>query len=156
MSTASATHTSFELQRDFAATPQAVFRAWADPAAKQRWSDCHGDNTVEYHLDFRVFGRETHMARTPEGITQQIEKVFFDIVPDSRIVFAYDIRVDARRLSVSLVTVEFQPGPQGTRMRYQEQLTYLDGHEDRAQRMHGTAEGLDRLRLEVEAPGAAH
>jgi hypothetical protein len=48
-------------------------------------------------------------------------------------------------LSVSLVTVEFFENQRGTRMVYTEQLAYLDGHEDRAQRLHGTEEGLDRL-----------
>jgi hypothetical protein len=34
-------------------------------------------------------------------------------------------------------------------MHYIEQLTYLDGHEDSAQRIEGTQEGLDRLALEL-------
>jgi uncharacterized protein YndB with AHSA1/START domain len=66
-----------------------------------------------------------------------------------RIVFTYDIRIDARRLSVSLVTVEFFASRRGTRMVYTEQLAYLDGHEDRAQRLRGTEESLDRLGLDL-------
>jgi len=39
-------------------------------------------------------------------------------------------------------------------MIYFEQLSYLDGHQDLAQRMRGTGEGLDRPRLLVKAdPG---
>jgi hypothetical protein len=34
-------------------------------------------------------------------------------------------------------------------MVYTEQLAYLDGHHDLEQRIHGTAEGLDRLGLLV-------
>lgn len=71
--------------------------------------------------------------------------MFFDIVAARRIVFAYDIRLDARPLSVSLVTVAFVASQRGTRMTYTEQFAYLDGHEDRAQRLRGTEEGLDRL-----------
>jgi uncharacterized protein YndB with AHSA1/START domain len=139
------THTDFVIEREFAATPQAVFRAWADPEAKRLWSDCHADHTTDYSLDFRPLGRETHRVVYPDGRVQQIEKIFFDIVTDRRIVFAYDIRLDARPLSVSLVTVEFFASRRGTRMLYTEQLAYLDGHEDRAQRLHGTQEGFDRL-----------
>ncbi len=142
------THTDFVIDREFAATPEAVFQAWADPQAKQRWSDCHAEHTTEYHLDFRPFGHETHRVVYPDGRIQQVEKVFFDIVPARRIVFAYDIRLDARRLSVSLVTVEFSASQRGTRMVYTEQLAYLDGHEDRSQRLRGTQESLDRLGLE--------
>ena len=155
MTPRSATHTSFAIERDFAASPQAVFRAWADPQAKRRWSDCHPEHTEHYSLDFRALGRETHRVVVPGGVVQLVEKVFFDIVQDERIVFAYDIGVDGRRLSVSLVTVALRATPQGTHMDYVEQLTYLDGHEDRAERVRGTAQGLDRLALAVEATGTA-
>jgi len=142
------THTDFVIEREFAATPAAVFQAWADPQAKRRWSDCHAEYTTEYRLEFRPLGRETHQVVYPDGRVQRIEKVFFDIVTGQRIVFAYDIEVDGRRLSVSLVTVEFFASQRGTRMVYTEQLAYLDGHEDRAQRLRGTEESLDRLQLE--------
>ena len=144
-----AAHTDFVIEREFNAPPEAVFQAWADPEAKRRWSDCHAEYTTEYRLDFRPFGHETHRVAYPDGRIQQIEKVFFDIEPARRIVFAYDIQLDARRLSVSLVTVEFLAHKHGTRMVYKEQLTYLDGHEDRAERIRGTEEGLDRLLLEM-------
>jgi uncharacterized protein YndB with AHSA1/START domain len=143
------THTDFVIEREFAATPAAVFQAWADPQVKRRWSDCHAEYTTEYRLDFRPLGRETHRVVYPDGRVQRIEKIFFDIVSGRRIVFAYDIEVDGRRLSVSLVTVEFFATHLGTRMSYTEQLAYLDGHEDRAQRLRGTEESLDRLQLDL-------
>lgn len=149
MKQAPSTHTDFTIEREFAAAPEAVFRAWADPQAKRRWSDCHAEHTTEYRLDFRPLGHETHQVVYPDGSVQQIEKVFFDIVDARRIVFTYDIRLDARRLSVSLVTVEFFASRRGTRMVYTEQLAYLDGHEDRAQRLRGTEESLDRLGLNL-------
>jgi uncharacterized protein YndB with AHSA1/START domain len=144
-------HTSFVIDRAFAAPPAAVFQAWADPALKRQWSDCHADHTTHYSLDFRPLGRETHRVDDPARGVQLIEKVFFDIVPARRIVFAYDISLDERRLSVSLVTVEFTAAQGGTKMIYSEQLAYLDGHTDLSQRVHGTAQALDRLRLQVEA-----
>ncbi|MBX3607214.1 MAG: SRPBCC family protein [Piscinibacter sp.] len=139
------THTDFVIEREFAAPPEAVFQAWADPEAKRRWSDCHAEHTTDYQLDFRPFGHETHRVDYPDGRVQQIEKVFFDIVAARRIVFGYDIRLDDRRLSVSLVTVEFFASRRGTRMVYTEQLAYLDGHQDLDQRRRGTQESLDRL-----------
>jgi uncharacterized protein YndB with AHSA1/START domain len=139
------THTDFVIEREFAAAPEDVFQAWADPQAKRRWSDCHAEHTTEYSLDFRPLGTETHQVVYPDGRVQRVEKVFFDIVAARRIVFAYDITVAARRLSVSLVTVELFAIQRGTRMIYTEQLTYLDGHEDRTQRLRGTQESFDRL-----------
>jgi len=149
-----ATHTQFVIEREFAAPPGAVFQAWADPEAKRLWSDCHAEHTTHYSLDFRVHGHESHHVAHPGGPLQQVEKLFFDIVADRRIVFAYDIRVGGRVLSVSLVTVEFSASRSGTRMVYTEQLTYVDGHDDLAQRRHGTEERLDRLGLSLHPRGA--
>lgn len=148
---APAAHTSFVIERSLAAEPGEVFSAWVDPDRKREWSDCHAEHTVDYNLDFRPLGRETHRVQDPEHGEQLVEKVFFDIQADRRIVFAYDISVNGRRLSVSLVTVEFTPTPAGTDMVYTEQVGYLDGHQDLEHRIHGTKEGLDRLRLAVEA-----
>lgn len=153
MNAVAASHTSFVIERSFDAPVEDVFRAWSDPHTKRQWSDCHADHTVEYSLDFRAHGRETHRVRHPEHGEQRVEKLFFDIRPDRRIVFAYDISVGGKRLSVSLVTVEFTANGAATDMVYTEQIAYLDGHQDLEQRIHGTGEGLDRLRLAVERPG---
>ena len=151
----SATHTSFVIERRFAARPAAVFGAWADLEAKKRWSDCHVEEAeTELTMDFRPGGRESYRAQLPGGISQRVEKVFFDIVPDARIVFAYDIEVGGKRLSASLVTVEFSAEGDATFMRMTEQLAYFDGHDDLADRIEGTREGIERLALEVEAAGA--
>lgn len=155
MSAQSAVHTSFVIERRFAAPAALVFAAWADGAVKARWSTCHAENgETEYSQDFRKGGRELYRATLPDGRPQSVEKVFFDIVQDRRIVFAYDIEAGGVRLSASLVTVEFEPEGDATFMRLTEQLAYFDGYYDREERLHGTAEGLDRLALEVEAAGA--
>lgn len=143
-------HTSFVIDRQFKAPPKRVFSAWADPEIKRRWSDCHADlPDNEYSLDFRPGGIEVHRLVYPNGAVQRIEKRFFDIVPDARIIFCYDIQLDARRLSVSLVTVQFEPNRAGTRMLMTEYISYLDGHEDLEARIRGTTEGLDRLDQEL-------
>lgn len=36
MKTPPSTHTDFVIEREFAAAPEAVFHAWADPQAKRR------------------------------------------------------------------------------------------------------------------------
>jgi uncharacterized protein YndB with AHSA1/START domain len=146
-----AAHTSFVLERRLKAAPTRVFAAWADIEAKRRWSDCHAEvGTLEYTMDFRVGGHEIHRAVLPDGREQLVDKVFLEIVPDARIIFAYAMAAAGRSLSASLVTVEFHPDGAGTHLKLTEQLAYLDGHDDLDQRIEGTAEGLDRLALEVD------
>jgi uncharacterized protein YndB with AHSA1/START domain len=150
MTRPSVQHTSFALEREFNATPERVFAAWADPEAKRRWSDCHADlPDNEYSLDFRPGGVEIHRVVYPNGSVQRVQKRFFDIVPNARIIFGYDIQLDSRRLSVSLVTVQLEPVRAGTRMAMTEYIAYLDGHADLEERIRGTKEGLDRLDLEL-------
>lgn len=144
-------HTSFVIDRQFKAPPDQVFAAWADPEVKRRWSDCHADLPQnEYSLDFRPGGVEIHRVVHPNGTVQRIQKRFFDIVRNARIIFGYDIQLDSRRLSVSLVTVQFEPSRAGTRMLMTEYIAYLDGHEDLEERIRGTKAGLDRLDLELQ------
>ncbi|MBS0198827.1 MAG: SRPBCC domain-containing protein [Proteobacteria bacterium] len=138
-------HTDFVIEREFAATPAEVFAAWADPGARMAWSNCHPGNTRGHRLDFRIGGHEVYEATTENGDIERVDRFFFDIVDGHRIVFGYDISFGGKRLSVSLVTIEFFPTKRGTRMVYTEQLAYLDGHEDRAERRRGTEEGFDRL-----------
>ena len=142
-------HSSFVIERDLSAPPARVFHAFADPDTNLSWSDCHADVPGSHHsFDFRVGGEERHEATHPDGGRQVVLKRFLDIAPDRRIVFAYDITLDGRRLSASLVTVECAAaGESRTHMIYTEQIAYLDGHDDLQERIRGTGEGLDRLVL---------
>ena len=152
MTTTSAAHTSFVLERRFKASASRVFAAWADPATKQRWSDCHAETgTTEFSMDFRPGGQEIYRSVLPDGTELAVDKVFLDIVTNARIVFAYSMTADGRALSASLVTAEFANSPAGSTLKLTEQLAYLDGHMDIEQRRRGTEEGLDRLLLEVDA-----
>lgn len=151
MNQRSVIHTSFVVTRSLAAPPAAVFRAWSDPEAKRRWSACHAG--TEHRLDFRVGGAETSLVTLPDGTAYRVDARILDIVEDARILYAYSMQRGETRLSASLVTVLFEPEGRGTRMVFTEQIAFLDGHEDPAERIRGTEEGLDRLRLEL--PGMA-
>ncbi len=152
MTTTPAAHTSFVLDRRFKASAARVFAAWADPATKQRWNDCHAETgATEFSMDFRPGGFEIYRSRLGDGTPLAVDKVFLDILADARIVFAYSMTMGGRALSASLVTVEFADSASGSTLKLTEQLAYLDGHMDIEQRRRGTEEGLDRLLLEVDA-----
>ena len=68
-----------------------------------------------------------------------------DIVPNERIVSTDDMRLDDRRISVSLATMQLEPVGAGTRVTYTEQGAFLDGFDDPEVRGQGNADLLDAL-----------
>jgi hypothetical protein len=65
------------------------------------------------------------------------------------------MHLDDTRISVSLATVELQPGA-GTRLIFTERTAFLDGYNDLAGRVEGTRAGLDDLDAELKRePGRA-
>lgn len=145
MTERSVTHATFSLERTYAASPARVFAAWADREAKARWFSCHSG----YELDFRVGGRELSRGGEPGGPVYTTSILYQDIVPGRRIVYTYDVLRDEARMSVSVVTVEFEPAGAGTRLVFTEQGAFLDGHDTPAGREHGTRVGLERLDAEL-------
>ena len=70
---------------------------------------------------------------------------YHDIVPNQRIVYAYEMLMDGRRISVSVATVELVPEGEGTRMIVTEQGAFLDGLDNSRQREEGTRQLMDAL-----------
>jgi uncharacterized protein YndB with AHSA1/START domain len=154
MTKRSVTHATFVLERTYPASPARVFAAWADPGVKSRWFAAD-EAPTEFDLDFRVGGREINRGLGPDGRTYTYEARYQDIVPDQRIVYAYDMYLDDTRISVSLGTVQIEPAGSGTRLTYTEQGAFLDGHDTPEAREHGTRELLDALGRVLETQSAA-
>jgi uncharacterized protein YndB with AHSA1/START domain len=152
MTERSVVHATFVVERTYDASPARVFTAWADPAAKASWFG----GTAGHELDFRVGGREINRGGPPGGPVYTFDGRYHDIVPDQRIVYAYDMYLDETRISVSLATVELQPAGAGTRLIFTEQGAFLDGHDQPQYREQGTGELLDALGAELRrAPASA-
>jgi uncharacterized protein YndB with AHSA1/START domain len=150
MSERSIEHATFVVERTYAAPPQRVFNAWADPTAKARWFAGSDEERGDYELDFRVGGRETSRGSASDGQVYTYEARYQDIVPDQRIVYAYDMYRDATRISVSLATVELKAEEVGTRLIYTEQGAFLDGEDKPQFREQGTGSLLDALGSELQ------
>jgi uncharacterized protein YndB with AHSA1/START domain len=147
-----AEHATFTIERTFEATPAAVFAAWSSAAAKARWFAGHDSWRQDVReLDFRVGGGERVRGTWSDGHVSDFIAHYHDIVPARRIVYSYAMHVDAKRISVSLSTVEFEPAAGGTRMRYTEQAAFLDGYDDAGAREHGTRALFDNLAAALSA-----
>ena len=143
----SVVHDSFTIERTYPAAPERVFAAWASQEAKSQWFGDAGGVTAtgDHTLEFEVCGSEHLAVKTPDGTTYTFDATFQDIVDNERIVWAYDMTVDGRRMSVSLGTVELEPVSGGTRLTMTEQGAYLDGLDTNEQRRQGTEELLAKL-----------
>ena len=136
----------FTIERRFRQTPAQTFRAFADPELKHRWFGVpEGWTDTNLELDFRVGGSELSVGRDPGGTLHEFRSRYHDIVDGERIVFAYDLLLDGRLLSVSLTTVEVRPDADGTRLVFTEHGAFFDDLEDPAEREHGTGLLLDGL-----------
>ena len=154
MSERSTVHATFVIERTYDATPARVFKAWAEPEAKASWFGPKVLTSDGHELDFKVGGEEHLRVVTPDGTTFLFDSRYEDIVPDERIVYAYDMHKDDARISVSLTTVVLEPSGTGTKLTFTEQGVFLDGHDTPVEREHGTGELLDNLEAELDKESA--
>lgn len=142
-----AQHVSFTIDREYNATPAQVFRAFADADAKQKWFAGPPDQWTELErtFDFRVGGRERARGAWPRGDTSDFQAVYLDIVDDARIIYAYDMYVNDRKISVSLATIEVTGAAFGARLTFTEQAVFLDGYPTPEDREAGTRQLLEQL-----------
>ena len=141
-------HATFVIDRAYGASPERVFAAWAEPAQKSQWFGA-GDG-AGHSLDFRVGGRERNEGGPAGGSVYVFDASIYDIVPQERIAYVYEMTADGTRISVSLVTVEFKPSDRGTRLLYTEHDAFLDGLDSLESREHGTKILMDNLEAVLE------
>jgi uncharacterized protein YndB with AHSA1/START domain len=153
MTKRSVNHATFVIERRYPQHPAKVFGAWASLAAKSIWMDdpdFKSDGT-EGELDFRVGGHERFGGMTPEGSTYRYDATYYDIVPDHRIVYSYEMYSGEDRMSVSVATVEMVPDADGTKLTLTEQGVFLDGIDKPEAREEGTNWLLDNLGKYLES-----
>lgn len=140
------THGTFSLERTYDAPRSRVYAAFATLEGKEAWFGGGEEYTlVERRFDFREGGHERATGRWENGTVSQFDATYFDIVPEERIVYAYEMRLNGTKISVSLATIEFKPAGQGTRLLLTETGAFLDGYDDNGSREHGTNFLMDRM-----------
>ncbi|GAB3625861.1 polyketide cyclase [Pandoraea terrae] len=140
------THATFTIERTYEAPQWLVFRAFTEPKAKAKWF-AGGDNytVVSRTMDVRPGGREHLQGRWANGLVSTFDAVYLDVLPDERIVYAYEMQLNERKISASLATVEITPVGNRTRLVVTEQGAFLDGYDDAGSRELGTGFLLDQL-----------
>jgi uncharacterized protein YndB with AHSA1/START domain len=142
----SVVHATFCIERTYQASRAQVFKALSDPTAKAQWfARGDGYTLLAREMDVRPGGREHVKGRKSSGVVTTFDALYFDVVPDERLVYAYEMHLDGRKISVSLATLEIKPAGTATRLVMSEQGAFLDGYDDAGSREHGTSFLLDAL-----------
>lgn len=142
----SVAHGTFSISRTFDAPPALVFRALSDPAAKAQWfHGGQGYQTVSRAMDVRPGGREHLQGKWENGLVSTFDAVYFDVIPNERLVYSYEMHMGERKISVSLAVFELKAVGQGTQLTLTEHGAYLDGYDDAGSREHGSGLLLDAI-----------
>ena len=151
-------HGMFTLERRYDASPERVYRAYADPVAFRRWFvEGEGWTIHEWVHDFRVGGAAHGRFRFggEENAVYFNVTRYMDLEQNRRIVIAYvmgrETAAGPQRFSASLATTELVADGDGTRLIYTEQGAFFgdrdtDGIKMREQ---GCAELLEALAKEL-------
>jgi len=108
------------LEGFFAAPPERVFRAWADPKAMGKWFG-PGNSPKTFEADVRPGGWWRARFQRDDGAEDTLKGEYFEIQPNEKIVFSWiherktpDGVVEATK--ESRVTVSFSSAEGGTRL----------------------------------------
>jgi uncharacterized protein YndB with AHSA1/START domain len=151
-------HDTFTIERTYPVPAARVFAAFAAKEAKEAWGDTGdtgdtgdlsepGPDSGPSELDFQVGGRE-RFGFGYQGVNYRYDACYYDIVPEQRIIYSYEMYADGARISVSVATIVFAATADGTTLTWTEQGAYLDGFDGpEAPRLRegGTAGMLDGL-----------
>lgn len=143
----SVAHATFHLERSYDAPIERVWRALTDEKAKEKWfAGTPGKwELLERQMDVRVGGRERTKGRWEGGVVSTFDALYYDVIPNERLVYSYEMHLNERKISVSLATIQLQGAPGKTTLRITEQGAFLDGYDDAGSRERGTGHLLDAL-----------
>jgi uncharacterized protein YndB with AHSA1/START domain len=144
----SVAHGVFTIERTYpGVTPARVFQAFATEKGKDSWFSGPNEtwSIVERKFDFRIGGAERLVGKWQSGMVTAFDATYWDIVPSERIVYAYSMHLDGRKISVSLATLEFKASGSGTRFVMTEQGAFLDGYDDAGSRERGSQDLVEKL-----------
>jgi uncharacterized protein YndB with AHSA1/START domain len=141
-----ALHATLVFERDIPAPVEAVYAAFADPAARADWGTPSDTAVVIYdESDFREGGQDRFRCGPKadpyiHGVTR-----YLDIVAGHRVVSSETITMDGKRLCTSLTTLELTPDGKNTKLKHTTQLASFIGQDMIKGHQTGHNASLDNL-----------
>jgi uncharacterized protein YndB with AHSA1/START domain len=137
----------FELIRDYPASVERVWDAFAKEEEKLKWWGARdAAEAREWSYDFRVGGTDVAEGKFHHGPVSRYVATYTDIVEHVRIVTTYDMWIDGVHMSTSVASLQFEATADGTRFTHAEQGVFFDQFwSDGAGRESGTRGLVDAL-----------
>jgi uncharacterized protein YndB with AHSA1/START domain len=147
----SVAHAGFTLVRDYPASIERVWAAFAEEDQRRVWFGLDAAWTPgEWEFDFTVGGRDVAVGDFHGGPESRYVAYYTDILEHERIVITYNMWLDGAHISTSVASFEFEAlADGGTRFTHTEHGVHLDGFDTGAQREAGTVSLLDKLGLHL-------
>jgi uncharacterized protein YndB with AHSA1/START domain len=148
-------HSTFVIEKHYAATPERIFAAFADPVKRRRWNAEGPGREVEvFTMDFRIGGHDRTEYRFAvdgplRGAVIVNESRYQEIVPNRRIVMVYTMAFGEHPFSASQTTFELIPTGHGTDLIFTEQAAFFENADGPARREEGWRKLLDKLANEL-------
>ncbi len=141
-------HGTVTIEKAYPASPARVFDAWADPEKRRIWGSPSDEIDLRIDAaDFSVGGEDVSTCMMGEQAIAVVRGRYHDIVADRRIVYTEIIASMEALEGACLVSAEFMPEGQGTRLVLTLQTAALDG----ADLLDGVQEGWESALLRLEA-----
>ncbi len=140
-------HRTFQLERIYDAPVARVWEALTDETAKSKWFREPPEQweLMERIMDVRVGGRERLRGRWKNAVVSTFDAAYYDVIPNERLVYAYEMSLDDARISVSLATTELRAEGARTILTLTEQGAFIGGYHDGSSRQYGAGLMLDAL-----------
>jgi uncharacterized protein YndB with AHSA1/START domain len=146
MNEPSVAHETIILKRRYEASADRLFAAFEDVNARAKWSAPSDKTVIVFQeTDFRVGGRDVSRCGAKGDPQFLVEVRYLDIVRGCRIVFSEVVEHGAKRLSVSLVTVDIHRDGSGAQLILTIQIASFDGEDMAAGNKAGYGAALDNL-----------
>lgn len=121
-------HGTATMERRLSASPTRVFAAWVDPEQRKAWSSPSDEIDMRIDAaDFSVGGEDVTTCLAGGEAVAIVRGRYHDIVPDKRIVYTEIIASMEATEGACLVSAEFLPEGEGTRLVITLQTVALDG-----------------------------
>lgn len=110
-------HRTVIIERELAAPPAKVYKAWTDGSWLTRWWGPEGYSTTDLQIDLRVGGRWANTMVSPEGKRYPSAGVFRELASGERLVMFDEGKGEPMDGHATKIEVSFEPSGSGTKMR---------------------------------------